>query len=77
MEVNTMATMNISLPDTMRKWVEAQILTGEYANISDYVRDIIRHDQQHREQLKLALISGENSGTSPRLATSLKIQRKN
>lgn len=40
-----MATMNISIPEQMRKWVEAQIETGLYANNSDYLRDLIRKDQ--------------------------------
>jgi len=56
--------MNISLPDAMREWVEQQIKTGEYSNSSDYMRDLIRHDQRQREQLRLALIEGEQSGRS-------------
>jgi len=41
-----MATMNVSLPDRMKDWVEAQAATGRYANASDYVRDLIRKDQE-------------------------------
>ena len=37
-----MATMNVSLPDPMKDWVEAQTRTGRYSNASDYVRDLIR-----------------------------------
>lgn len=40
-----MATMNVSLPDPMKDWVEAQAKTGRYSNASDYVRDLIRRDQ--------------------------------
>lgn len=40
-----MATMNVSLPDPMKDWVEAQAGIGRYANASDYVRDLIRRDQ--------------------------------
>jgi antitoxin ParD1/3/4 len=40
-----MATMNISLPDQMKEWVERQVATGRYANVSDFVRDLIREDQ--------------------------------
>ncbi|MEO0817694.1 MAG: type II toxin-antitoxin system ParD family antitoxin [Pseudomonadota bacterium] len=39
-----MATMNISLPDQMKAWVEAQSKDGKYANSSDYVRELIRRD---------------------------------
>jgi antitoxin ParD1/3/4 len=41
-----MATMNISLPDPMKRWVEGQADTGRYSNASDYVRDLIRRDQE-------------------------------
>ncbi|MBB3351480.1 type II toxin-antitoxin system ParD family antitoxin [Rhizobium sp. L9] len=40
-----MATMNVSLPDPMKDWVEAQAKSGRYSNASDYVRDLIRRDQ--------------------------------
>ena len=39
-----MATMNISLPDQMKEWVEAQAESGRYSNASGYVRDLIRRD---------------------------------
>lgn len=40
-----MASMNISLPDPMKDWVETQTNSGRYDNASEYVRDLIRHDQ--------------------------------
>lgn len=43
-----MATMNVSLPDQMKAWVEAQTRDGRYSNASDYVRDLIRRDQERR-----------------------------
>lgn len=46
-----MATMNVSLPDPMKHWVEAQTRTGRYSNASDYVRDLIRRDQERNEQI--------------------------
>ena len=46
-----MATMYISLPDLMKDWVEAQAETGRYANLSDYVRDLIRRDQKKAEKI--------------------------
>lgn len=42
-----MATMNVSLPDQMKQWIEEQVATGRYANASDYVRDVVRKDQLH------------------------------
>ena len=46
-----MATMNVSLPDLMKEWVEAQAATGRYSNASDYVRDLIRRDQEREQKL--------------------------
>ena len=46
-----MATMNISVPDPMKDWVQAQIDDGKYASSSDYVRDLIQKDQQQRDKL--------------------------
>jgi antitoxin ParD1/3/4 len=46
-----MATMNISLPDPMKHWAEAQAHTGRYSNVSDYVRDLIRRDQEMKDKI--------------------------
>lgn len=46
-----MATMNVSLPDAMKDWVEAQTETGRYVNASDYVRDLIRKDQERNDKI--------------------------
>ncbi|MFN3838036.1 MAG: type II toxin-antitoxin system ParD family antitoxin [Brevundimonas sp.] len=46
-----MATMNISLPDQMKAWVEAQTDGGRYSNSSDYVRDLIRREQIKAEKI--------------------------
>jgi len=59
-----MATMNVSLPDPMREWVETQVKGGVYANASDYIRDLIRHDQRRRQELQAAIAEGLNSGRS-------------
>ena len=64
-----MATMNISLPDLMKDWVEGQTRTGRYGNASDYVRDLIRKDQEREtwivETQKL-IDEGLASGVSDR-----------
>jgi len=64
-----MASMNVSLPDPMRDWVQRRIDSGQYATVSDYVRDLIRRDQtesSEREALIAALAVGEESGISSR-----------
>lgn len=73
-----MATMNISLPDQMRDWVEDQTSTGLYANNSDYIRDLIRKDQIRRGKLhalQQAITAGIESGPSEPLDLS-SIKRK-
>lgn len=61
-----MATMNISIPDPMKDWVQAQVETGAYANSSDYVRDLIRKDQENRNKqaIQKAITEGLESGMS-------------
>ena len=75
-----MATMNVSLPDAMREWIDNRVKSGRYANASDYVRDLVRRDQEHREELVRALVEGENSGLSKRtvrdIATAAKAKLK-
>ena len=42
-----MATMNISVPDEMKAWVEEQVASGRYAGASDVLRDLVRRAQEH------------------------------
>lgn len=61
-----MATMNISLPDLMKTYVESQTLDGRYSNVSDYMRDLIRRDQARQaavEQLRGVFDAGLASGS--------------
>jgi antitoxin ParD1/3/4 len=63
-----MATMNISLPDAMKSWVEAQAVDGAYSNSSDFVRDLIRRDQQRQSQIaamQAKVDEARASGVSP------------
>jgi antitoxin ParD1/3/4 len=60
-----MSTMNISIPEPMKDWVQTQIDTGKYAGNSDYIRDLIRKDQaQHQkiEAMQEAITKGLESG---------------
>ncbi len=56
-----MATLNISMPDEMRAFIETRVNMGEYQSASDYLRDLIRHDHEETEKL---LVDGINSGVS-------------
>jgi len=59
-----MQTMNISLPDPMKKYVEQQVTTGAYSSASEYVRELVRADQKRnaKEQLEQLLLNALNSG---------------
>mgnify|MGYP003577667976 FL=1 len=64
-----MATMNISLPDQMKAWVEDQAKSGRYANASDVVRDLIRREQVKADKnahMQKLTEEGRASGISDR-----------
>jgi antitoxin ParD1/3/4 len=55
-------TLNISLPDTMRNFVENKIANDGYT-ISEYVRELIRNDQKKEQSnLEALILEGLNSG---------------
>lgn len=63
-----MGTMNISLPDSLRDFVDEQVEQVEqrgYGTSSEYMRDLVRKDQG-RQQLKALLLAGAGSApTAP------------
>jgi antitoxin ParD1/3/4 len=65
-----MATMNVSLPNEMKTWVEFQAQnSGRYTNTSDYVRDLIRKDQDTNikiQQMQAMVTKGLESGIGSR-----------
>lgn len=64
-----MAQMNVSLPDPLKDWCESQVRKGRYATTSDYVRDLIRRDQDQQSGLRAlqaAIDDGLASGPSGR-----------
>ena len=59
-----MQSMNISLPDSMKQYVDEQVNTGSYSSASEYVRELVRADQKRRdkERLEKILLDSLNSG---------------
>ena len=57
-----MTTLNISLPENLREWIDARIKTGDYSSASDYMRDLVRTDQKKHADLEETLLAGINSG---------------
>ena len=60
-----MTSMNVSLPEKMKEYVDLRLVRDGYSSVSEYVRMLIRQDREHkeREQLRSALILGLASGT--------------
>ena len=65
-----MSRLTISMPDQMNDWVDAQVTSGRYGNVSEYFRDLVRRDQERREdaieELRTMLDKAEASGVSGR-----------
>lgn len=59
-----MSTMNVSLPEELRSFVDAQVEDGRYASTSEYVRELIRRDQD-RQHLRSLLEDGARSTPGP------------
>ena len=55
-----MTTMNVSLPDDLKGFVDSQVSKGNYGSTSEYVRELIRRDHGRRE-LRAALLEGARS----------------
>ena len=73
-----MQSMNISLPDPLKQFVESQISTGRYSSASEYVRELIRIDEKRKAeaQLEAKLLEGLNSAESELTAADWSAIRK-
>jgi antitoxin ParD1/3/4 len=64
-----MQTMNISLPDPLKDFIEHQIAEGRYSSVSEYIRELIRDDEKRKaeERLEALLLEGLESGEESEL----------
>lgn len=60
-----MGTMNISLPDSMKTFVDEQVQTGGYGTSSEYVRELIRRDQDRLHLRGLLMAGAASEPTTP------------
>lgn len=62
--MSSMTSLNISLPQTMKDFVEGQVEASGFSTPSEYIRALIRDDQKRRaeEKLEALLLEGLNSG---------------
>ena len=65
-----MVNLNVSLTEAQRDWVEAQVKSGRYGNLSEYVRELIRADQSKAAERRLEdlLLEGLNSGPAKEIS---------
>ncbi len=58
----------ITLTKQQNRWIKAQIARGDYTNDSEYIRDLVRRDQDQKAKslvLRQTLQEGQESGISP------------
>ena len=57
-------TMSFALPESMREYIDARVSAGSYGNTSEYIRDLVRRDQeeQAKRQLRNLIEEGLSSG---------------
>ena len=60
-----MSTMNISLPDALKSFVDQQVNQGCYGTSSEYVRELIRKDQDRLQLRGLLLAGAASAPTAP------------
>lgn len=75
-------TMSFALPETMRSYVDQRVRSGQYGNTSEYLRELIRRDQEEqakkrlRELIEEGLSSGPGQVLTPQRAAHLKKQAR-
>ena len=60
-----MSTMNISLPETLKSFVDEQVSQRGYGTSSEYVRELIRRDQERLNLRGLLLAGASSAATAP------------
>lgn len=63
--VNRMSTMNISLPDHLKSFVDEQVAGRGYGTSSEYIRELIRRDQDRLALRRLLLDGASSAPTEP------------
>ncbi len=66
------ASLNISLPEAMRTWVEEQVADGGYSTPSEFVRQLLRAEQERqvRGQIDRNLLKALDSGEATDLTST-------
>ncbi len=70
-----MSTMNISLPDTLKSFVDEQVSQRGFGTSSEYVRELIRKDQERLELRNLLMAGATSAPTAPADASYFDVLR--
>lgn len=67
-----MTTLNISLPEAMRAYVDQQVAQGGYSTASEYIRQLVREDQKRaaKQRLESLLMEGVESGAAAEMTSA-------
>jgi antitoxin ParD1/3/4 len=67
-------TMSFALPDALRSYIELRVNSGQYGNTSEYLRELIRRDQeeQAKRRLRELIEEGLQSGPARKLTAKVK-----
>ena len=57
--------MSFALPETMRHYIDARVAPGHYGNTSEYIRDLIRKDQEEQAVQRLRGLIEEGLASGP------------
>jgi antitoxin ParD1/3/4 len=66
---DAMATMNISLPESLKDFIDQQVSQGGFGTSSEYVRELVRKDQDRLHLRDLLLVGAKSNPTKPVDAT--------
>lgn len=58
-------TMSFALPEAMRNYIDARVVAGHYGNTSEYIRDLIRKDQEDQAKKRLRSLIEEGLASGP------------
>ncbi len=67
-----MPQLNVSLPDGLKKWADARVAEGRYSSASDYIRDLLRQDQDRAAALRWLQAEIDKGRASPIDSRSVK-----
>ena len=60
--ISAMNELHIALPKTLRHWIDQQVQFGRFVDASDYLRDLVRRDQENTWRLRDLVEEGLASG---------------